>query len=40
VVAAATSRRDPLAMILWGTLVMAAPTFLLALGPSPATLFA
>ncbi|MFZ5788055.1 MAG: MFS transporter [Acidobacteriota bacterium] len=40
VVAAATSRRDSLAMILWGTLVMAAPTFLLALGPSPATLFA
>lgn len=39
VVAAATSRRDSLAMILWGTLVMAAPTFLLALGPTPATLF-
>ena len=27
-------------MMQWGTLVMALPTFLLVLGPSPATLFA
>lgn len=39
-VAALTARRDPLAMIQWGTLVMALPTFLLVLGPSPAALFA
>jgi len=39
-VAALTARQDPLKMIQWGTLVMAAPTFLLVLGPSPATLFA
>ena len=38
-VAALTARRDPLKMIQWGTLVMALPTFLLALGPSPLTLF-
>lgn len=39
-VAALTSRRDPLDMMVWGTLVMAAPTFLLVLGPSPTTLIA
>ena len=39
-VAAATARRDALKMCQWGTLVMALPTFFLALGPSPATLFA
>jgi POT family proton-dependent oligopeptide transporter len=39
-VAALTARRDPLKMMQWGTLVMAAPTFLLVLGPSPAALFA
>lgn len=39
-VAALTARRDSLAMIRWGTLVMALPTFLLAAGPSPAALFA
>jgi len=39
-VAALTSRKNPLNMIVWGTLVMAAPTFLLALGPSPTTLIA
>ena len=39
-VAALTARRDPLDMIQWGTLVMAVPTFLLALGPSPWVLFA
>ena len=27
-------------MMIWGTFVMAAPAFLLALGPSPWTLFA
>jgi POT family proton-dependent oligopeptide transporter len=39
-VAALTARKDPLDMIQWGTLVMAVPTFLLVLGPSPWTLFA
>ncbi len=39
-VAALTARKDPLDMIQWGTLVMAVPTFALALGPSPWTLFA
>jgi MFS family permease len=39
-VAAATAQRDALRMCQWGTLVMALPTFLLALGPTPATLFA
>jgi POT family proton-dependent oligopeptide transporter len=38
-VAAATAKLDPLKMVQWGTLVMALPTFLLALGPRPATLF-
>jgi MFS family permease len=39
-VAALTARKDPLDMIQWGTLVMAVPTFLLVLGPSPWALFA
>jgi len=39
-VAAATAKLDPLKMVQWGTLVMALPAFFLALGPSPATLFA
>jgi MFS family permease len=39
-VAALTVRQEPLRMMQWGTLVMALPTFLLALGPSPAALFA
>jgi MFS family permease len=39
-VAALTARKDPLDMIQWGTLVMAVPTFLLVLGPSPWVLFA
>lgn len=39
-VAALTAKKDPLDMIQWGTLVMAAPAFLLVLGPSPAALFA
>lgn len=39
-VAALTARKNPLDMIQWGTLVMAVPTFLLVLGPSPWTLFA
>ena len=39
-VAALTARKDPLDMIQWGTLVMAVPTFLLVMGPSPWTLFA
>ena len=39
-VAALTAKRDALKMVQWGTLVMAVPTFFLALGPSPATLFA
>lgn len=39
-VAAFTARKDPLGMMAWGTLVMAAPTFLLTLGPSPAMLIA
>jgi hypothetical protein len=39
-VAALTARQEPLRMMQWGTLVMALPTFLLALGPSPAALFA
>ena len=39
-VAALTARRDALKMVQWGTLVMAVPAFFLALGPSPATLFA
>lgn len=37
-VAALTARKDPLNMMVWGTLVMAVPTFLLTLGPSPLTL--
>ncbi|MFN7986948.1 MAG: MFS transporter [Thermoanaerobaculia bacterium] len=40
VVAALTAKKDPLDMMQWGTLVMALPTFLLVLGPSPAALFA
>jgi MFS family permease len=39
-VAAATAKIDPLKMVQWGTLVMALPTFLLALGATPVTLFA
>ncbi len=39
VVTALTSRRDTYGMMILGTLVMAAPTFLLALGPSIVTLF-
>ncbi|HVN33059.1 MAG TPA: MFS transporter, partial [Thermoanaerobaculaceae bacterium] len=39
-VAALTAKKDPLDMIQWGTLVMAVPTFLLVLGPSPWALFA
>ena len=39
-VAALTAKKNPLDMIQWGTLVMAVPTFALALGPSPWTLFA
>jgi proton-dependent oligopeptide transporter, POT family len=39
-VAALTAKKDPLDMMQWGTLVMALPTFLLVLGPSPAALFA
>jgi MFS family permease len=39
-VAALTVRQEPLRMMQWGTLIMALPTFLLALGPSPAALFA
>jgi MFS family permease len=39
-VAALTAKQEPLRMIQWGTLVMALPTFLLALGPSPAALIA
>jgi proton-dependent oligopeptide transporter, POT family len=39
-VAAATAKADPLKMVQWGTLVMALPTFVLALGPTPVTLFA
>ncbi len=39
-VAAATAKIDPLKMVQWGTLVMALPTFLLALGATPALLFA
>jgi len=39
-VAAVTAKRNPLDMIQWGTLVMAVPTFLLVLGPSPWALFA
>jgi proton-dependent oligopeptide transporter, POT family len=39
-IAALTARWDPLKMIMWGTLVMALPAFLLVLGPSPAALFA
>ena len=39
-VAALTAKKDPLDMMQWGTLVMAVPTFLLVLGPSPAALFA
>jgi len=39
-VAALTARKNPLDMMVAGTLVMAVPTFLLALGPSPLTLIA
>jgi POT family proton-dependent oligopeptide transporter len=39
IVTALTSRRDTYSMMIAGTLVMAAPTFLLALGPSIVTLF-
>jgi proton-dependent oligopeptide transporter, POT family len=39
-VAALTARTNPLTMMVSGTLVMALPTFLLALGPSPLTLIA
>jgi hypothetical protein len=37
-IAAATARSNPYRMMIWGTLVMAAPTFLLALPPSPVIL--
>ncbi len=37
-VAALTASKPPLSMMVWGTLVMALPAFLLALGPSPAGL--
>jgi len=40
IVTALTSRRDTYRMMIVGTLVMAAPTFLLVLGPSIGTLFA
>jgi MFS family permease len=40
VAAALTSRRNTYAMMILGTLVMAAPTFLLALGPTVVNLFA
>jgi POT family proton-dependent oligopeptide transporter len=40
IVTALTSRRNTYAMMIVGTLVMAAPTFLLALGPNIVTLFA
>ena len=39
-VAAVTARQEPLRMMQWGTLIMALPTFLLVLGPSPGALFA
>ena len=37
-IAALTARSDAYKMIIWGTLVMAAPTFFLVLPPSPTTL--
>lgn len=40
VAAALTSKRDTYTMMIIGTLIMAAPTFLLALGPNIVTLFA
>lgn len=40
VVAAATAKKDTYRMMIYGTFVMASPTFLLALGPSVTTLFA
>lgn len=40
IVAGLTAKRDTLKMIQWGTLVMALPTFFLALGPTPFALFA
>jgi MFS family permease len=40
IVAAATAKKDTYRMMIYGTFVMAAPTFLLALGPSVTTLFA
>ena len=39
-IAALTARSDAYKMIIWGTLVMATPTFLLALPPAPALLIA
>ncbi|MBD3409208.1 MAG: MFS transporter, partial [Ignavibacteriales bacterium] len=40
VVAAATAKKDTYRMMIYGTFVMASPTFLLALGPSVTSLFA
>jgi len=39
-VTAFTSRKHTYGMMIWGTLIMAAPTFLLVLGPNITTLFA
>jgi dipeptide/tripeptide permease len=40
VVTAFTAKKRTYSMMIWGTLIMAAPTFLLALGPNIITLFA
>ena len=40
VIAALTLRKKVYSMMTWGTFVMAAPTFLLAFGPNPYTLYA
>lgn len=39
-IAAFTAKQDTLKMIMWGTLVMAVPAFLLVMGPHPSFLFA
>ena len=39
IIAALTLKRKVYNMMIWGTFIMAAPAFLLALGPSPLTLF-
>ncbi|MGB6033052.1 MAG: MFS transporter [Bacteroidota bacterium] len=39
-VTAFTAKKDTYGMMIWGTLIMAAPTFLLVLGPNITTLFA